>query len=81
MDEYFAICLVLAGIAFAWFWILQFIQLMTLDDSDFPGTHDKALWVAAFICVFLLAPLAFIGWKKLYVAVRAETMGGTKKHS
>lgn len=63
---------VLVYIAFAIFWLFQFVQLMLLSESDFPARHDKVLWVAAFVCVFLIAPLAFMYWKKAYVALRAE---------
>jgi hypothetical protein len=59
-------------IVFAAIWIYQFIQLMMLSDTDFPGKYDKILWVAAFVCVFLLAPLAFMGWKNAYLSLRAQ---------
>ena len=72
MDESYAPVL-LIYIVFAIFWLFQFIQLMLLADSDFPGKHDKILWVAAFICVFLIAPIAFLYWKKAYVAMVAES--------
>jgi hypothetical protein len=58
------------GLAFFWvlilfLWISQFVDLMSMSDSDFPGRYDKALWVVSFIVFFfLLAPLAFIFWKQ-----------------
>ncbi len=54
------------------FWMYQFIQLMLLSDSDFPGRNDKILWVAAFILVFFLAPFAFRHWKTAYRMMREE---------
>ena len=74
MEEYYAAAL-FVYIVFAIIWLFQFIQLMLLSDSDFPGKHDKVLWVAAFICVFLIAPLAFMYWKKAYVSLRANERG------
>jgi hypothetical protein len=53
-------------------WLYQFIQLMLLADSDFPGKCDKILWVVAFVCVPLLAPFAFMYWKKAYLSLRTE---------
>ncbi len=53
----------IAGVVFAIFWIYQFIQLMLLSDTDFPGRYDKALWTAAFLLAVFLAPFAVLGWK------------------
>jgi hypothetical protein len=53
-------------------WVYQFVQLMLLSDSDFPGRHDKILWVAAFVLAFLVAPFAFLWWKTGYRMVRRE---------
>jgi hypothetical protein len=47
-------------------WIYQFIQLMLLSDVDFPGRHDKILWVAAFVLAPPVAPFAFLWWKAAY---------------
>ena len=54
------------GLLIALVWIYQFIQLMLLSDSDFPGKHDKILWVAAFLLLFPVAPFAFLWWKAAY---------------
>ncbi len=48
------------------YWCYQFIQLMLLSESDFPGEHDKILWVVAFVFLFFLAPFAFHAWKTTY---------------
>lgn len=53
-------------------WGYQFIQLMLLSDSDFPGRHDKVLWFVAFILVYPLAPFVFIQWKQAYLSVRRQ---------
>jgi hypothetical protein len=53
-------------------WVIQFSQLMTLGDEVFPGRYDKALWVAAFLLIFPLAPFAFLWWKQIMVAMRKE---------
>jgi len=54
------------GLVIALVWIYQFIQLMLLSDADFPGKHDKILWVAAFVLVSPIAPFAFLWWKAAY---------------
>lgn len=51
-----------------WFW--QFIQLMILSDSDFPGKNDKILWFLIFIIFPFIGPGAFIWWKKAYLYER-----------
>jgi hypothetical protein len=61
-----ALVLVLAVI-----WWYQFVQLMLLADADFPGKYDKILWVAAFVWIAPLAPLAFLLWKSAYLSLRA----------
>ena len=68
---------VLALIAGA-FWIWQFTKLMALEDSDFPGRNDKALWVAAFIFPNILAAIAFYVWQKVVLAVKAMHKAGLK---
>jgi hypothetical protein len=45
-------------------WIVEFAQLMALRDEDFPGRHDKALWVAAFVFGNVLGAVAFFLWKR-----------------
>lgn len=53
-------------------WVHQFVQLMLLGDSDFPGRNDKILWAAMFICSFIGAPLAFLYWKMAYISMRGR---------
>jgi hypothetical protein len=48
-------------------WGYQFIQLMLLSDSDFPGEYDKLAWALAFVFMFPIAPFAFMYWKQAYV--------------
>jgi hypothetical protein len=45
-------------------WIVEFAHLMALRDEDFPGRHDKALWVAAFVFGNVLGAVAFYLWKR-----------------
>lgn len=68
-EEYFIIVLGVALI-FAIIWCYQFIQLMLLEDTLFPGRRDKILWVVAFIFMFFVAPVAFLFWKSAYLEVR-----------
>ena len=74
--EYTAPIILIVGILIAVFWLCQFVSLMLLSDSDFPGRHDKILWAAAFILVFLVAPFAFLGWKMAYRTMRQEERTG-----
>jgi hypothetical protein len=49
---------ILALLVLAWFvrvWCNQFVFLMALRDDDFPGRHDKLIWV--FI-LFAFAPIS-----------------------
>lgn len=59
------LCLIV--VAFSWWWTTQFIQLMLMSESDFPGRSDKSIWAAAFVLVFFLAPFAFFVWKIVYL--------------
>jgi len=36
-------------LAWAIFWICQFVLLMALQDEILPGRHDKVLWFIAFL--------------------------------
>lgn len=55
-------------------WIVQFVQLMLLEDDLFPGAHDKLGWIAAFVILAPLAPFAFLMWKGARTAER-KTLG------
>ena len=57
---------IIVGIILTLLWAFQLVQLMLLEDSDFPGRHDKILWVVIFIVLFFLAPLLFMAWKSGY---------------
>ena len=59
-------------IVFAIVWFYQFVQLMLMKDSDFPGKYDKILWGVAFIGAFFVVPFAFICWKQAYLSSRIE---------
>jgi hypothetical protein len=53
-------------------WVWQFVQLMLLEDDLFPGRNDKALWVAAFVVVLPLTPVAFMLWKRARLEAARE---------
>jgi hypothetical protein len=65
--DYVALLLVPLAI----FWVYEFVQLMLLADGDFPGRYDKALWVVAFVVLFVIAPFAFLYWKRASLTMRA----------
>jgi hypothetical protein len=56
--------LIILAIIFGLVWVVEFAQLMALRDEDFPGRHDKALWVAAFVFGNVLGAVAFYVWKR-----------------
>ena len=64
--------LICIGSSMVVIWLWQFIQLMLLSDSDFPGKYDKILWVAAFLLVCVVAPFAFLWWKTAYKSMLDE---------
>jgi hypothetical protein len=57
-------------IAIAIIWCYQFIELMLLSETDFPGKHDKILWALAFLALPPLTPFAFRFWMRVYLVVR-----------
>ena len=50
------------------FWIVQFVQLMMLEERNFPGRYDKPLWVVAFVFTNVLSAFAFYYWTRVMVA-------------
>ncbi len=68
--ECFALLPIVLLIAFLIFWGHEFVELMLLSDSDFPGKYDKILWVLAFLVMFFVAPFAFVFWKQAYIEMR-----------
>jgi hypothetical protein len=66
------VAMMIAGGFVALFWVYQFVQLMLLADSDFPGRYDKILWGAAFVFAFPVTPFAFLWWKTAFRAMRQE---------
>ncbi|HZW32939.1 MAG TPA: hypothetical protein VFF52_19645 [Isosphaeraceae bacterium] len=81
--------LILALLILAWFvrvWCNQFVFLMGLRDDDFPGRHDKLIWV---FLLFVFAPISvwffrsyrWAHWPEpepgLPAQLRPETQGGT----
>ena len=46
-------------------WWEEFIFMMSLNDSNFPGKSDKILWFIVFFILPLVAPFLFRSWKKI----------------
>jgi len=61
----------IVGLIIAVFWLVQFAQLMSLDDKSFPGTYDKIIWGIVFVFAAPLAPFAFLIWKGVYKSYKA----------
>ena len=54
-------------------WYPQFIFMMVLSDSDFPGKADKILWFIAFLVIPYLAPFLFRSWQKTVSEVKSSS--------
>lgn len=52
-------------LAWAIFWVCQFVLLMDLQDDILPGRHDKVLWFIAFLVCPILTPFAFLLLRKV----------------
>jgi len=55
--------LVLA-ILLAIIWIGEFVRLMSAEEDAFPGQYVRLAWVATFLVFWVLAPFAFIYWRR-----------------
>ena len=61
---------VLFLLAYFFLWSWQFVQLMLLEDEQFPGRSDKIMWVVVFIVFWFIAPVPFMWWKKSTLHLR-----------
>ena len=53
VNSLLALVLFAVGMVYLYLWISQLVQLMTLSCDDFPGRHDKILWVIIYIVLCL----------------------------
>ncbi len=53
----------LMGVMCAIFWIVQFVMLMGMPDSAFPGKYDKVVWGLAMVVLTVVAAVAFREWR------------------
>ena len=51
----------------------QFIFMLVLSDSDFPGKADKILWFIAFLTIPYVAPFLFRSWQKTVSEVKSSS--------
>ena len=65
--EIFSLLLLIVIVALIVIWCKEFILMMALGDSDYPGRYDKTLWFITFIIFSIVAPFLFRGWKKLSI--------------
>jgi hypothetical protein len=66
----FAVFWAVIAFILAIIWCYQFVELMLLSETNFPGKHDKILWALAFCALPPLAPFAFSYWMHAYLLVR-----------
>ncbi len=64
------IILPLLILAWAIFWVCQFVLLMALQDDILPGRHDKVLWFIAFLVCPLFTPFAFLLLRKVRLGAK-----------
>lgn len=55
---------IVVGVLLAIVWVIQFANLMALNDGDFPGQFVRFGWVAGFVLLWPLAPFAFMLWSR-----------------
>ena len=67
--EIFSLLLLIVIVALIIIWCKEFIFMMALGDSDYPGRYDKTLWFITFIIFSIVAPFLFKGWKN---AIKAQ---------
>ena len=48
------ILMILPNFIFLAFWMIQFLELMKMKDTSFPGKNDKNLWFVTFFIGFLI---------------------------
>ena len=61
--EIVSLLLLIAIVALIVIWCKEFIFMMALGDSDYPGRYDKTLWFITFFILSVFAPFLFRGWK------------------
>ncbi len=65
MDVYslFPVLLILAVVPLILFllkiWFRALTSVMATEDDQFPGRHDKVLWVVLFLCAPIFAPFVY----------------------
>lgn len=63
MVELLPFLLVIGVIATIWFlctvWFRALTSVMATEDDQFPGKHDKMLWVVLLLCVPIFAPFIY----------------------
>ncbi len=64
VNSLLALVLFAVGMVYLYLWISQLVQLMTLSCNDFPGRHDKILWVIIYIVFPPWPPLFSSGGNK-----------------
>ncbi len=55
---YWAILLAVV-IALALFWVGEFARLMRTSETDFPGRHDRLVWIIVMVVLLPIGALAF----------------------
>ena len=67
--EIFSLLLLIVIVALIVIWCKEFIFMMALGDSDYPGRYDKSLRFITFIIFSIVALFLFRGWKN---AIKAQ---------
>ena len=61
MGEFLLLSVIIVGICFVCkVWIRALTSILATEDDQFPGRHDKILWVVIFLCAPVFAPFMYI---------------------
>ena len=65
MDIFFSESTLLLIVLMAcFFWIAQWLDLMSMKDEDFPGRYDKILWGGLMVFSLVFGAATFWLWKR-----------------
>jgi hypothetical protein len=62
MDEFIFVAIGV-GVGLLIFWAVHLLDLMRRRDDEFPGRHDKALWVFILVLCPVIGVIVYSIWK------------------
>jgi hypothetical protein len=55
---------IIIGLLLTVFWIVEFIDLMRYEDTDFPGKYDKVFWFIILLLFNIIGAFMFSIYKR-----------------